>query len=639
VTAPSPSRRPCPAATALARAILPPGAVLDGVGQAELERIYRELGDLVPAGPALLDRLCAALDVVARASTGARLADLTPRARESLLQRWHDSAGPTGAMLRLVATGLKLLYFGGEEIHARYDVPHDKSPAQPDPEPPYMRQAVAGHDLEPDDLLEADVVVVGSGAAGAIVAKELAERGHAVLLVEEGRYFRRDAFTGQFINAARRFYSWGAHSLTVGNVQIPVPAGRTVGGSTTINTATCFWPHDYVFRSWVEEEGLSELSEPRMAPHFEAVEAMMQVAPVKRELWGAHIELMAALLDRLGLSHAPIRRNAPDCDGQNCCDMGCPSGGKFSQDLACVPMALRHGALLLTETRLERVVIRGGRVRGVELSSRGRRLQAAARRVVLCCGTLATPFVLWDHDLGGPAVGRNLTIHPSGSVSARLDREVGGYGAVVPSSHYVDAFKDRRVMLISANLPLDMGAMPLQLVGRPLMREMERYGRFGSWGVLLAETTRGRLVRIGRRGRAICRYDMSRDDVARMHWALCKICELYLEAGAEACFPAVWGWPVIRSRLELEWFRAARLSAKQLVMTAYHPLGTCRMGHDPRRSVVDPDHRVRGVTGLSVVDGSVVPGPLGVNSQLTVMAFAHRAAGILHRQLEQEEQT
>jgi choline dehydrogenase-like flavoprotein len=299
-------------------------------------------------------------------------------------------------------------------------------------------------------------------------------------------------------------------------------------------------------------------------------------------------------------------------------------------------MALRHVALLLTETKLERVVIRDGRVRGVELVSDGKRLQAAAPRVVLCCGSLATPLVLWRHDLGGPAVGRNLTIHPSGSVSARLDRRVDGHATVVPSSHHVDAFKDQRVMLISANLPLDMGAMPLQLVGRRLMAEMERYERFGSWGVLLAESARGRLVRLAG-DRAVCSYSMTRDDVARMQWALATICELYLQAGAEACFPAVWGWPVIRNRLELEWFRAAKLRAGQLVMTAYHPLGTCRMGRDPASSVVDPDYRVRGVHGLSIVDGSVVPGPLGVNSQLTVMAFAHRAAGILQRQLEEEE--
>jgi len=373
-----------------------------------------------------------------------------------------------------------------------------------------------------------------------------------------------------------------------------------------------------------------------MTPHFEQVEATLQVSPVKRELWGSHVELMSDLLDRLGLSHAPIRRNASDYDGQNCCDMGCPSKNKFSMDRAYVPMALRHGALLLTETRLERITIRDGKVRGAELESGGRRLQVAARRVVLCCGTLATPRLLWDHDLGGPAVGRNLTIHPSGSVSARLPRELNGFATVVPSSHYIDAFKNSRVMLISANLPLDMGAMPLQLTGHALMQQMEHYEQFGSWGVLLAENTRGRLVRLPT-GRVICHYDMSRGDVARMQWGLAKLCELYFEAGASACHPAVWSFPTIHNRLELQWFRQAPITSHQLLMTAYHPLGTCHMGRDPRRSVVDPEYRVHGVQGLSVVDGSVVSGPLGVNSQLTVMAFARRAAEILHRQLEEED--
>jgi hypothetical protein len=625
---------PSAVAAAVARALVPPGRALAGVGPAELQEIYDELGRIAPRAPRALETMLRALDLAAVAATGRRLSHLPELQRQPLLSRWHDGSGFPGALLRAALLPLKLLYFAREEVHRHYGVAHDKAPAQPEPEPPHMRQAVAGHTLEPGETLEADVVVVGSGAAGAIVAKELAQRGHAVLLVEAGRYFRRHDFTGLFLDAATRFYRWGPENVTLGNVTIPVPAGRTVGGSTTINTATCFRPHDYVHRRWVERDGLPELSRERLAPHFEEVEATLQVAPVERKLWGRHIELMAATLDRLGLSHAPIRRNAPECDGQNCCDMGCPSGGKYSMDRSYVPMALRHGALLLTETRLSRVVIRDGRVRGVELESGGRRLAAAARRVVLCCGALATPRILWEHDLGGPAVGRNLTIHPSGSVSARLDQEVAGYGDMVPSSHYVDAFKDRRVMLISANVPVDLAAMPLQLVGRALMAEMERYERFGSWGVLLAESTSGRLVRLPG-GRVACVYRMSQHDVDRIQWALAKICEIYFEAGAEACFPAVWGQPVVQSRVELSWFRAARLSARQLVLTAYHPLGTCRMGNDPGRSVVDTDYQVRGVEGLSIVDGSVVPGPLGVNSQLTVMAFARRAAGILHRQLEE----
>lgn len=626
--------RPSAAALAIGEAIIPRGAFLTGITPQVLDEIYERLAALHPRAPTVVNGLCATLDALCLGATGSSLARVGAARRQALLTRWYDAEGPASAITLALTHLFKLLYFGRAEIHDHYGIPFSKAPAVPEPEPPYLRQAVEGSTLA-GETLEAEVVVIGSGAAGAIVAKELAERGHATVLVEAGRYFRRHDFSGQFLDATMSTYWWRSHNLALGNTLIPITTGRTVGGSTTINTATCFRPPAYVHRRWVDD-GLPELAEDRLAPFFAELEAALHVAPVPRELWGRHVELMSAFLDERGLGHAPIARNAPDCDGQNCCDMGCPSGGKFSMDLAYVPMALRHGALLLTSTELRRVLIRDGRVRGVELASGGTRLQVAARRVVLCCGALATPLVLWDHDLGGPAVGAGLTIHPSGSISARFAGEtLRGFDKVVPSSHYIDALRDEGLMLISANLPLDVAAMPLQLLGRELVEEVEHYEEFGSWGVLLAESARGQLRRLPG-GRVLCHYVMPQADVARMQRALAYLCELYLEAGASACFPAVRGWPVIRDRTGLERFRAARIAARQLVMTAYHPLGSCRMGRDPRASVVDPEYRIRGVHGLSVADASVVPGPIGVNSQLTVMAFALRASRILHEQLEEE---
>jgi choline dehydrogenase-like flavoprotein len=624
---------PSPAAVALSAAILPPGSFLTGVGAAELTEIYAEMSRIWPAAPRLVERICRGLDLVALGWTGQRFARLQPPRREELVKRWHADATPLGRVTLLLASVLKLFYFGRAEIHEHFGVPHDKAPEHPEPEPDYMQQVRAGYELADEaEELEADVVVVGSGAAGAIVAKELAERNHAVLLVEQGRYFKRHHFTGQVLQAFRDFYLWDTENLAVGNVVIGVPTAKTVGGSTTINTATCFRPPSWVFRRWTAS-GLSDLSEERMAPYFEEVESALQVEPVPEKLWGRHVELMAGVADARGYSHGPMMRNAPDCDGQNCCDLGCPSGGKNSMDRAYVPMALRHGAMLLTETRLRRVLIRHRRVRGVELESGGRRFTVTARRVVLCCGTLTTPQILWDHDLGGKLVGRNLTIQPSLSVCARLAEEVFGFGDVVSSSHYIDEFKDDRAYLISANLPLDFAAMALQLVGRELIEQMEHQQYFGTWGVLIAETSKGRLRRLPG-GRAIISYFLNRSDVAHLQRYLALLCELYLEAGARALFPAIKSWPVIRDRHDLERFRGARLSPLDLLMSAYHPTGTCIMGTDPATSVVDPDYELRGIEGLSIVDGSVVPGPIGVNSQLTVMAFARRAADILHEQLE-----
>ena len=623
---------PSKAAVALARAMVPPGRFIEGVTPAVMETIYHELAAVNPRLVGALERLCAAVDLLAVPLSGSRFSALPGHRQEVLINRWYHGSGPIAKGLQLMAMVVKLFYFDSPELYDHYGVVHDKSPEHPEPEPAYMQQAMAGHELDEGEELEADVVVVGSGAAGAIVAKQLAERGHAVLLVEQGKYFRREDFSGQAIHALKNFYDWNSWSLTLGNVAIPVPAGRTVGGSTTINTATSFRPPGWVHQRW-EAQGLPQLSRQSMAPLFEELEAALQIEPVKRELWGPHVEHMNAALDRLGYKHGPIRRNAPDCDGQNTCDMGCPSGGKFSMDRSYVPMALRHGAMLLTETRLQRVLIRGRKVRGVELVSGGKRLTVAARRVVLCCGAISTPGVLWDHDLGGDQVGQHLTIHPSCSVFARFGEVMDCFGQWVPSSHSIEEFFDQGILMVAANIPLDFAALPFQMVGRDLVREMERYERFGTWGVMVAETSKGRLVRLPG-GRVVTRYDLNRTDLERLHWGMGFICEMYFSAGAEACFPSVQGWPVIRDRLELARFKAARINPGQLAMTSYHPLGTCRMGQDPRHSVVTPDYEVRDVQGLSVVDGSVVPGPLGINSQLTVMAFALQASQIIHRQLE-----
>ena len=95
----------------------------------------------------------------------------------------------------------------------------------------------------------------------------------------------------------------------------------------------------------------------------------------------------------------------------------------------------------------------------------------------------------------------------------------------------------------------------------------------------------------------------------------------------------VAGFEVLRSFDDLVAFRRSSIAARDIDLSAYHPLGTARMGHDARSSVVDGTHQVHGVPGLYVVDGSAVPSSLGVNPQMTIMAMATRAAGLLATKL------
>ena len=128
-------------------------------------------------------------------------------------------------------------------------------------------------------------------------------------------------------------------------------------------------------------------------------------------------------------------------------------------------------------------------------------------------------------------------------------------------------------------------------------------------------------------------YNLSSVDVARMRDGLVHTSELLLAAGAKEVYPGAHPARTVRSKADVEKLRTANLSASDLILASYHPLGTCRMSRDARDGVVDTNHEAHELPGLFIVDGSTVRGPLGVNPQITIMALATRAAGKIAEKL------
>ena len=110
------------------------------------------------------------------------------------------------------------------------------------------------------------------------------------------------------------------------------------------------------------------------------------------------------------------------------------------------------------------------------------------------------------------------------------------------------------------------------------------------------------------------------------------LADAFLSAGANEVYlplhtlPKITRFDGIRPIIEL------KLRNKDLDLQAFHPLGTCRMGADPRESVIDPFGRLYGLDNLFVADGSIFPTSLGVNPMITIMAAAHKIAGNIHRE-------
>jgi choline dehydrogenase-like flavoprotein len=494
---------------------------------------------------------------------------------------------------------------------------------------------VSGAEIRGSRVVHADVCVIGSGAGGAPVAKELAEGGMRVVVLEEGGHVTTDQLTARPRDMLTRLYRDGGQMATVGAPPIVLPVGRAIGGTTLVNSGTCFRTPEPVMHSWRHDLGLEHLGPGSLDRFYDQVERELGVAAVRPDLAGRNALVAKRGADALGWSGGFVRRNARGCQGSGVCAFGCPTGAKQHVGVTYMPKAWAAGATTFTGVRARRVTLRGGRARGVEaLTAGGGRLWIVADAVVVAAGTLQTPGILSASGIAAEALGRHLSVHPATAVWALMDEEVD-MARGVPQSYYVDEFADEGIMLEGIAGPPDYVAMAVPFAG-PRHRElMLRYRNMAQFGLMVSDRSRGwisgsRLARWA--GRPVVRYDLGAADAAKVKQGVLRLAEMFWAAGARTVVT-----PIGRAR-ELRGGDSgplARLDIRpgELKLMGFHPLGTARAAARRDAGVVDANLRVHGVGGLYVSDGSVVPSALGVNPQLTIMALATRLA---HHILEAE---
>jgi choline dehydrogenase-like flavoprotein len=621
-------------AVALAETLMPAAGSLRAADErtvAAAEEILRAFGDPAVRGYGALLRT---FENVVRPTHGGRgFSRLDPARRNALLTRWVDGSIAQRSLALALTAPLKVGYFDDAGIYDAKGARHRFVSVEERPR--WMDQVTPGAALDEDDI-ECDVVVVGTGAGGAVAAKELAQRGLAVMMLEEGEYHTRSEFNGSAIDGFRRFYRAKGMIAALGTAVIPIPLGRLVGGCTAINTGTCWRTPDWVLDRWSREAGLTEFAPGRLDPYFERVERELHVEAATQPWLGGVANVIARGADALRFSHRPLNRNAPGCDGSGVCDFGCPTDARRSTNVSYVPRALEGGAMLATGVRAERVIREDGRAAGIEarVLATGRRVRVRARATVLACGSLLTPLILQRDGIHKTLrhVGRNLSIHPATTVSALFDEEIRGYAAI-PQGYCVDEFHRDGILMMGASAPIDIGAAQFAFSGRRLMELMDRYENVASFGVMVEDEPRGR-VRPGIRGRPLITYRLGRLELDRLHRGVEMLVRIFLAAGAREVYPAAHGHRAIRTPADLERFRSHRPAARDWLCTAFHPLGTCRIATGPAEGVVDTAHQVFGVPDLYVMDGSAVPGPPAVNPQVTIMTLVTRAADLLADRLE-----
>src|SRR5213078_3949939 len=187
----------------------------------------------------------------------------------------------------------------------------------------------------------------------------------------------------------------------LGRPTIPIPLGRCVGGTTTINSGTCYRAPDYVLDEWAERCGVRGAREPDLRPYFERVEQELNVRPVPDETYGRNSTLFERGAAALGYAGARIPRNERGCLGTGVCAFGCPQDAKQAMHVSYIPKALAAGARLYTRCRGDRILLANGAAVGVIATcldgserERGRHVRVVADRVVVAAGALLTPALL-----------------------------------------------------------------------------------------------------------------------------------------------------------------------------------------------------------------------------------------------------
>ena len=494
-------------------------------------------------------------------------------------------------------------------------------------------------EYEQDFREQADVVVVGSGPCGSVVAHEIAKAGRSVLLLEEGPPFTPADFELDASMSMARTMREGGLRTTKGSVLSTMQA-ICLGGGSLVNSAICPRPPDFVFERWSTRFDLANTSRESLDPHFDAVGEFLGIGPTPDDVQGPRNLLFRDGCDALGYSSEPMPRNVRGCRGSGECFTGCRSRAKQSMDISYIPAAIGYGARVLTSVQVQRVLSEGNRVVGVEgqvvepITGRpSHRFRVDADIVVLAAGCMATP-VLLQHS-GNLAnrsgeVGRNLQFHPGVAVAGVFPELVNPqFGAT--QGYQSVAFLEEGFKLETLWAPAPVLAVRTPGSGRELQDRFAEMSRLAVWdAIITADQSVGTVKARPRSMDPDLRWNLHPDDVETMTRALWILAEIFFAAGAEKIMTGVRGIAEEMFSLEeAEPLRTETFSPNAMATGGNHVFCTTRMHGDPARGVVDELGRCHDLDNLYIADTGIFPQCTSVNPMFTGMALAHRQAAHL----------
>lgn len=464
--------------------------------------------------------------------------------------------------------------------------------------------------------LDTEVLIVGSGAGGAVTAALLAEAGRTVTVVEEGPWVDPDALEPFSLDEMVAKYRHGGPAAALGTPSVGYAEGRCVGGSTEINSGLYHRLPGDLAEEWRRTYAIDEFTPAVLDTYANRVESSLTVSkvPGAPPPSSAVIERGATKLGWRSVEFARVF--AYDEQGR---------GVKQTMARTMLPRAVAAGATVIPDCRVTRLRRRNGRVlgaRGLRTAADGtvERLDIRADHVFVCGGAIHSPALL-QRSGWWARIGSGLKLHPTVKIAARFPAPLD-HGDV--PMHRVTEFAPKLTIGGSASRKGQI-AMALAESSADFTDALEAWEHVSVYYAAIRSDAAGRVIALPGVSAPLVTYSLTDADMSRLARGLVNLGELLLAAGATELYPSIAGAGVTRRQDELvRWWDGLTRSRANLMTV--HLTSTVRMGEDRTRTGADSFGRVWGTENLRVNDASLIPDAPGVNPQAAIMAIAARNA-------------
>ncbi|HEY0809379.1 MAG TPA: GMC family oxidoreductase [Longimicrobiales bacterium] len=487
-----------------------------------------------------------------------------------------------------------------------------------------LRNVIEAKQLPGDITITTQYCIIGSGVGGATAACVLAEAGRDVVILEAGPYRTAANYPSDETSALQDLYA-DAGMRGTDDLSVSVLQGRCVGGGSTVNWMVMLRTPDYVLDEWARRHGVEDMSAQQMRAVFEQFETDNGVGRVAEV---AHSRVNRLLLEggrALGWRVDAANVNARECMRSGTCGLGCPYDAKQSMLKNYLPRALDAGAHLYCDVTASHIT-NGAQGKTVyAISSNGCKVTIRADRVVVAAGAVESAALLQRSGIGNLNVGKHLRVHPPTAVVGVYDEPVyAGTGIPLTTvcTEHLQLRGDYGHWIETPPLAAGLAATVLPGFGEAHRAQMKEYPFLAPFIVLMRDgspddPSRGQ-VRWQRDRRARIEFQLSKTDRGILLHGMESAARIHFAMGARSVFTLHRDGERLMSDAEISRIRSANMRFGDPMLFSAHVNGTCRIGGSARQGVCTPAGEVRGVRGVYVMDGSLLPTAPGVNPHETI---------------------